>query len=190
MPLPRVVACLGNPGDRYRMTWHNAGFWVADILSREAGVDFVDAGLFHVASLPGGVEVIKPTVYMNRSGRSVASFLNGNGSGAEHLLVVCDDVNLDLGRLRLRASGSSGGHNGLQDIIRSLGTEDFPRLRMGIGPAPAGADLAEYVLDRVPPDLEEQVSVMAHRAADCVLLYCSEGLSPAQEIYNRSPDPV
>lgn len=188
MPMPLVAACLGNPGDRYRMTWHNAGFWVADILSREAGVDFVDAGIFQVASLPGGVELMKPSVYMNRSGRAVASFLNGSGICAEQLLVVCDDVNLDLGRLRLRASGSSGGHNGLQDIIRSLDTEDFPRLRMGIGPAPGGADLAEHVLDRVPPDLEEQVSVMAHRAADCVLLCCREGLSPAQEIYNRNPD--
>lgn len=188
MSLPRVVACLGNPGDRYRMTWHNAGFWVADILSREAGVDFTDAGIFQVASLPGGVEVIKPSVYMNRSGRAVAAFLDGTGAGAEQLLVVCDDVNLDLGRLRLRGSGSSGGHNGLLDIIGSLGTESFPRLRMGIGPAPAGADLAEHVLDRVPPDLEEQVSLMAHRAADCVLLCCSQGLPQAQEIYNRSPD--
>lgn len=183
-----MVACLGNPGDRYSMTWHNAGFWVADILSREAGVSFEDAGLFQVACLPGGQFLIKPTVYMNRSGRTVDAFLGARGLGAESLLVVCDDFNLDLGRLRLKAEGSSGGHNGLQDIIDRLGTQDFPRLRMGIGPPPRNRDMAEFVLDRVPSRLEDEASVMAHRAADCVRLYAEKGISPAQEIYNRDPD--
>lgn len=186
MSAPRLVACLGNPGDKYSMTWHNAGFWVADILAREAGVHFIDAGLFKVTVIPDGPDLIKPTVYMNRSGKAVAAFLDSRGYDAEELLVVCDDTNLDPGRLRLRNSGSHGGHNGLKSIIDSLGTDQFPRLRLGIGPAPGGADLADYVLDTVPEKLEEEVSVMAHNAADCVLLYVKEGLAPAQEKYNRN----
>jgi len=187
LPVPGIIACLGNPGEKYSLTWHNAGFWVADILSREAGVDFTDAGPFKVAALPGGPEIIKPTVYMNRSGSAVASFMEAREIPPSGILVVCDDVNLDLGRLRLRAEGSSGGHNGLEDIIDRLGTDAFPRLRMGIGPAPGSCDLAEFVLDRVPRDLEEEASLMAHRAADCVLHYCEKGISSAQELYNRAP---
>ncbi len=168
------------------MTWHNAGFWVADILAREAGVRFINAGLFNAAVILDGTDLIKPTVYMNRSGSAVAAFLDNRGYNPDELLVVCDDINLELGRLRLRDNGSHGGHNGLKSIIDSLGTELFPRLRLGIGPPPDGSeDLADYVLDTVPEKLEEEASVMAHNAADCILLYSNEGLSSAQERYNR-----
>jgi peptidyl-tRNA hydrolase, PTH1 family len=169
------------------MTWHNAGFWVADILAREAGVHFLNAGLFNVSALPDGPDIIKPTVYMNRSGRAVAAFLNSRGYTPEELLVVCDDINLEFGRLRIRNSGSHGGHNGLRSIIESLGTENFPRLRLGIGQPPSGDDLADYVLDTVPEKLEQKTSLMAHEAADSVLLFLKEGLSAAQDRYNRKP---
>jgi len=187
LSFPRLVACLGNPGDKYSMTWHNAGFWVADILAREAGVHFRNAGLFNVTAIPDGPDLMKPTVYMNRSGQAVAAFLDSRNYSAEELLVVCDDVNLDLGRLRLRARGSHGGHNGLKSIIESLDTDQFPRLRLGIGAAPDGNDLADYVLDTVPARFEEEASLMAHNAADCIALCVSEGLSSAQERYNRKP---
>ena len=185
MPDIRVVACLGNPGKKYFLTWHNAGFWVADVLAREAGVAFSDAGMFLVTELPCGTSVIKPTTFMNRSGSSVRAFLDGTGHDPSSILVVCDDVNLDLGRLRLRSRGSDGGHNGLDDIISKLGTEEFTRLRVGIGPAPEGTDLAEFVLDRIPARLEEEASLAAHRAADCVMLAVNSGIQSAQEIYNR-----
>jgi len=184
---PRIVACLGNPGDKYSLTWHNAGFWVADILARETGVHFMNAGLFNASVIPDGPDLIKPNVYMNRSGISIAAFLDSRGYNSDELLVVCDDINLELGRLRLRGSGSHGGHNGLRSIIDTLVTEDFPRLRLGIGPAPSGLDLADYVLDTVPEKLEEEVSVMAHEAADCIMLFINEGLAHAQERYNRKP---
>jgi len=167
------------------MTWHNAGFWVADILAREAGVHFINAGLFNASVILDSTDLIKPTVFMNRSGKAVAAFLDSRGYNADELLVVCDDINLDLGRLRLRDSGSHGGHNGLRSIIDSLGTEQFSRLRLGIGSPSIGDDLADYVLDKVPEKLEEETSVMAHNAADCVLLYVKEGLTSAQERYNR-----
>lgn len=187
MSVPRLVACLGNPGDKYKMTWHNAGFWVADILAREAGVSFVNAGLFSATVIPDGPDLIKPSVYMNRSGKAIAAFLDSRGYNADELLVVCDDINLDLGRLRLRNSGSHGGHNGLKSIIDSLGTEQFPRLRMGIGSPPDTRDLADYVLSNVPENSENEASLMAHNAADCVNLFIREGLLPAQEMYNRKP---
>ncbi len=183
----RVIACLGNPGKKYCMTWHNAGFWVADILAREAGVQFINAGLFIATVLPDGPDMIKPADYMNRSGKAIAAFLDSKDYDAAELLVVCDDINLDLGHLRLRAGGSHGGHNGLRNIIECLGTEDFTRLRIGIGPAPAATDLADFVLDRVPEKLEEQASRVAYVAADCVELFIKEGITAAQEKYNRKP---
>ncbi len=170
------------------MTWHNAGFWVADILALEAGVHFINAGLFNAAVIPDGPDLIKPTVFMNRSGRAVAAFLDSKGYNADELLVICDDINLELGRLRLRDSGSHGGHNGLRSIIDSLGTEQFSRLRLGIGPPPDADDLADYVLDTVPQKLEEEASLMAHKSADCVTLYLTDGLTSAQERYNRKLD--
>lgn len=167
------------------MTWHNAGFWVADILAREAGVSFINAGLFKVAELPDGPDLIKPLDYMNRSGSAIAAFLDSKGYSAEEMIVVCDDINIDLGCLRLRSEGSHGGHNGLRNIIDCLGTENFPRLRIGIGPPPAEDDLAEFVLQRISGELEDEVSLMAHKAADCVTMFVRQGIAPAQERYNR-----
>jgi PTH1 family peptidyl-tRNA hydrolase len=184
---PKLVACLGNPGLRYRMTWHNAGFWVADVLASEAGVSFTDAGLFEAAGLPGGPELIKPRTWMNGSGTAVREFLGIRGWVCGDLLVVCDDVNLPLGTLRLRAEGSHGGHNGLRDVIEKLGSEEFARLRLGVGPPPEREDLADYVLGKVPGRLELEASLMAHRAADCVLACAREGLEAAQSSYNRKP---
>jgi PTH1 family peptidyl-tRNA hydrolase len=184
---PALVACLGNPGPKYDLTWHNAGFWTADVLAREAGVAFVRAGLFATATLPGGVELAKPLTWMNGSGRAVSALLRLHDLSPSDLLVVCDDVSLTVGRLRLRAGGSAGGHNGLRSIISCLGTDSFPRLRLGIGPQPGGGDLADFVLSRVPAGLEEEASLMAHRAADCVGIACRDGLQAAMDLYNRIP---
>jgi PTH1 family peptidyl-tRNA hydrolase len=183
----KLIACLGNPGLRYSITWHNAGFWVADVLASEAGVSFTAAGLFEAAALRDNLDLIKPSTFMNRSGIAVREFLGLRGYSCDELLVVCDDVNLPLGTLRLRAGGSHGGHNGLRNIIERLETEDFSRLRLGVGPPPGTGDLADYVLERIPGSLEDEASLMAHRAADCVLRFVSEGLEAAQAVYNRKP---
>lgn len=189
MARPRLVLCLGNPGPRYSLTWHNAGFWVADALAREAGVSLTEAGLFSAVELPCGLEIAKPSTYMNESGRAAAVLLRIRDLSPESLLVVCDDVNLPLGRLRLREKGSAGGHNGLGSVISSIGTESFPRLRLGVGPGPGAADLADFVLSRVPRRLEEEAAVMACRGADCVMKAFTEAYSAAQDAYNRDPDP-
>ncbi len=182
---PRLALCLGNPGGKYSLTWHNAGFWVADVLAREAGVSLVNAGLFSAAVLPSGLEVARPMTFMNESGRAASVLLRIRDLGPGDILVVCDDVNLPLGRLRLREGGSAGGHKGLGSIIACLGTDAFARLRLGVGPGPDSGDLADFVLSRVPGDQEEEASLMAHRAADCVCRAFEEGIAAAQEIYNR-----
>ncbi len=179
-----IIACLGNPGPKYALTWHNAGFWVADILAREAGVSFKRAGAFDVAYMPGGLHLIKPSTYMNESGRAIAAILTARQKDPENMLLICDDVNLSLGTLRLRNNGSAGGQNGLKDTIEVLKTQEFPRLRIGIGPKPERMDLAKYVLKKVPKQQQELASVMAHRAADCALEVVKNGVAAAQSIYN------
>ncbi|RKZ05045.1 aminoacyl-tRNA hydrolase [Candidatus Fermentibacteria bacterium] len=179
-----IILCLGNPGLKYALTWHNAGFWVADILAREAGVSFKRAGAFEIAYLPGGVHLVKPSVYMNESGRSAGAILTAKQVPPENMLVVCDDVNIPLGSLRLRKNGSSGGQNGLKNVIDVLKTQEFPRLRIGIGPKPEKMDLAKFVLKKVPKANQELASVVAHRAADCVLETVNNGVEAAQAIYN------
>lgn len=179
-----IIVCLGNPGLKYSLTWHNAGFWVADILASEAGVSFKRAGAFEIAYLPGGIHLIKPSTYMNESGRSVGAILTARQKDPENMLLICDDINLSLGTLRLRKRGSAGGQNGLKDTIDVLKTEEFPRLRLGIGPKPDRMNLAKYVLKKVPKQQQELASVMAHRAADCALEVVKNGVETAQSIYN------
>lgn len=179
-----IIVCLGNPGPKYALTWHNAGFWVADILAREAGVSFKRAGAFEIAYLPGGIHLVKPSTYMNESGRAVGAILTARQQDPENMLLICDDVNLALGTLRLRNSGSAGGQNGLKDTIEVLKTQDFPRLRIGVGPKPDRMDLAKFVLKKVPKQQQELASVMAHRAADCALEVARNGVGEAQSIYN------
>jgi PTH1 family peptidyl-tRNA hydrolase len=185
MPGPRLAIFLGNPGPKYSLTWHNAGFWVADALAREAGVSFTNAGLFSAVTLPCGLELAKPSTFMNESGKAAATLLRMRDLPPDEFMVVCDDVNLPLGRLRLRGSGSAGGHKGLASVIASLGTESFARLRLGVGPGPGGADLADFVLSRVPKRLEEEAGVMAYRAADCVMKAFTDGYIAAQDVFNR-----
>lgn len=180
----KLVLCLGNPGPRYALTWHNAGFWAADVLAREAGVRFRNAGLFHAALLPGGTHLAKPVTFMNESGRAAGALLNSIGLEPLEMLVVCDDANLPLGTIRLRTEGSAGGQKGLASVIEVLGTAEFPRLRLGVGPVPPNVPLRDFVLGRVPKPLEDQASVMAHRAADCVLLALRSGVAEAQSVYN------
>ena len=179
-----IIACLGNPGPKYALTWHNAGFWVADILAREAGVSFKRAGAFEVAYLPNNLQLIKPSTYMNESGRAIGAILTARQADPHNMILVCDDVNLSLGTLRMRKSGSAGGQNGLKDTIDVLKTENFPRLRIGIGPKPERIPLEKYVLKKVPKQQQELASVMAHRAADSVMEAVKNGVEAAQAIYN------
>ncbi len=179
----KLVVGLGNPGRKYEHTRHNVGYAVLGELVRRAA-SRPARSRFHgevVEADIGGVRTLLlcPTTYMNQSGHSVAEARQFYKLPLENMLVVCDDLNLPLGKLRFRASGSSGGHKGLEDIIRRLGSERFARLRIGIGQVPEGWDAADYVLARFAevekPAIEEAIAQAAGAVADWVcrgIHYC------------------
>jgi PTH1 family peptidyl-tRNA hydrolase len=183
----KLVAGLGNPGDTYRGTRHNVGFEVLDLLARRHHLVFDDwKAVGHLADwrrVDERVLLLKPLSFMNLSGIPVAavrSFFK-----PDDLLIVCDDVNLPLGRLRARANGSEGGHNGLRSIAESLGTTDYARLRVGVGRGDTARDLADHVLGRFAPDERKGVEETVARAADAVEAWISDGLSKMMNTFNR-----
>ena len=192
MPL-KIVVGLGNPGAKYRDTRHNLGFWAVEELARRHGWEFrpgsCEASVAR-GSL-GALEVLlaEPQTYMNGSGDAVACLMNASGSDSGDLLVVCDDVALPLGTLRLRAAGSDGGHRGLRSIAAAIGTQSFARLRLGIGAAVESEPLVGRVLAPFPASEREQALRAAERAAECIEAALSEGLEAAMNRYNRKPDP-
>ena len=184
----RLVVGLGNPGRRYQGTRHNVGYWIlAELAKRHATSPPRDR--FHgevvEADLSGQIALLlSPTTFMNKSGTTVAEELRFYKLPCEELLVLCDDLSLPVGKLRLRAGGSSGGQKGLEDIIARIGTEEFPRLRVGIGAAPAGWDWADYVLSKFLPaelPLMEQAVALA---ADAAAAWAREGLEACMQRYN------
>ena len=188
-----LIVGLGNPGPEYRDTRHNLGFRVLDELAARLGVAFARekyAGLFAEGrAADARIALLKPMTYMNRSGESVCQAVRYCISGLENLLVVTDDVNLPLGRLRLRASGSAGGHNGLKSIIDHLGTNAFPRLRIGVGIGKDDGDLTRHVLGRFTPEENAVVERAVLKGADAVLVYAQYGLQAAMDRFNARQTP-
>ena len=184
----RLIVGLGNPGEKYRRTRHNVGFMLADALAGEFGghhwYEEADA-LVSEAEIAGEpVLVVKPQTFMNRSGASVAELVSAHGVASGDVMVVVDDVAIELGTLRIRERGGHGGHNGLRSIIELLGTEDFPRLRIGIRRGEVQGDLADYVLAPFP---EEDVLVVQEAvgfAVEAVEWAMREGTASAMSRYN------
>ena len=183
----KIVAGLGNPGPNYQATRHNAGWMAADELARRLHATPRRCPHGALAEADDLV-VFKPLAYMNRTGPPLARLLDRRQAGPEDLLVLVDDVNLSLGSLRLREGGSSGGHNGLESVIGALGTEQFHRLRMGIGPAPGGEALREFVLSPFAPEEREAAEQMAARAAQAAFCWAREGIQTAMNRFNRRAD--
>ncbi len=186
----KLVVGLGNPGRRYDGTRHNAGFDVVDALVarhhlawESAPADAVMAKWRAASAL-----VAKPLTFMNLSGQAVGDLLRFYKIDLADLVVVVDDVNLEVGRLRARSEGSAGGHNGLKSLIALLGTEAFARLRVGVGRGDARRDLADHVLATFDPDERAIVAEMVDRAADAVELFVAEGIGPVMNRYNRKED--
>ncbi|HEX9655463.1 MAG TPA: aminoacyl-tRNA hydrolase [Bacteroidota bacterium] len=165
---PTIVVGLGNPGTQYRSTRHNIGFMVVDAICDRFDISLKwGSGEFLWEQIQDDgrfLIVAKPMTYMNASGGVVTALLNDLHQTAEHLLVVVDDADLPLGKLRIRERGSHGGHNGLRSIIEDLGTEDFPRLRMGIHPGKEIADLAEFVLSPFDSNEIDTAQAVVQRA--------------------------
>jgi PTH1 family peptidyl-tRNA hydrolase len=181
----RMIVGLGNPGKDYVGTRHNVGFAVLDGVADRAGVGFKSERQWqgHVTKLPGGVVLLKPMTYMNLSGRAVAAVARFYKIMPAGILVVHDDVALPVGQLRFRQSGGAGGHNGLKSLIADLGTNDFPRLKIGIGDV-AGEPLTGHVLGRFGAEEQEEVENTLARAVEAVQLALAEGVGAGANAYN------
>lgn len=189
----RILCGLGNPGERYRNTWHNLGFLLLDRLARPGGGLFRSGrGAWLECRLAlGGQEVllVKPTTYMNLSGQAVREVTGYYKVPAGDLLVVFDDMDLALGQIRFRGEGSGGHHNGMNHIVQVMGSDGIHRLRLGFRP-PAGVEAAQWknlVLSPIPAAATGAVDEMLGRAVDAVDLYYREGLTAAMNRFNRPP---
>ena len=185
--MPMIVG-LGNPGRKYAGTRHNIGFEVidrmADRLSARLGPG---KGPFHVGTgryRDDKILLVKPTTYMNRSGEAVVKALNWYKMDADDCLICYDDLNLPVGTIRLRPKGSAGGHNGIKDIIQRLGTDRFPRLRIGIGSDFYEGDQVNYVLSRFSEDEIQTMKETLDRACDAALAFVQHGIDTAMNEYN------
>jgi peptidyl-tRNA hydrolase, PTH1 family len=186
----KLIVGLGNPGREYRDTRHNVGFLVVDELARRYGIDWA-AGPSQIAeTLIGkrfGAEPLmlaKPLTYMNNSGDSVAGLVRYFNVAHDELLVVVDEAALPFGKLRARARGSAGGHNGLKSIIERLGTTEFSRLRLGVGRGDGRRDLADHVLARFERSEQAELETLIMRAADAAEMFAAEGISKVMNAYN------
>lgn len=189
----KVVVGLGNPGPKYRGTRHNIGFAVVDELARRAGVDFesapVDALVARVRrpDLGDAVLLAKPLTFMNRSGEAVGGLLRYFKVEVSDLLVIVDEVQLPLARLRARLRGSAGGHNGLKSIEQHIGS-DYARLRVGVGRGEVRRDLADHVLSTFDRDEAADVEAMTTRAADAAETFITDGIAVMMNRFNAGPD--
>lgn len=183
----RLIVGLGNPGREYEHTRHNVGFMVLDRLAAAGGTAFQPQPRWEcaLAKRSDGILLMKPLTFMNLSGRSVGKLLRFYQWQPAQMLVVYDDVSLDLGRIRLREKGSHGGHNGIRSLIEHLGTDVFPRIKLGIGAAGQG-NMVGHVLGKFREEEQETLQNMLATAANAVQDSLSRGLSAAANLYNTT----
>lgn len=187
----RLIIGLGNPGEAYDGTRHNVGFAIVDHVAERSGATFLmdgrAASLVAPCRLRGrSVVLVKPQGYVNRSGASVQHLIRRFGLETRDILVVTDDIHLSTGQLRLRERGGSAGHNGMQNIIESLGTDAFPRLRIGIGSNFEIGRQVEYVLTPFTEQEQRVISDTIARARDAVTAFAVDGIAPAMNRFNRT----
>jgi PTH1 family peptidyl-tRNA hydrolase len=186
----KLIVGLGNPGKRYANTRHNIGFRVIDELAKRHSVNikkklFGSAQEAHLNLYENRCLLIKPLSYMNLSGSCILRYIHKFKINVEDILIVCDDINLPLGGIRIRPEGSSGGHNGLESIIKILKAEAFSRLRIGIKGKQIYQDLAEYVLSDFKKDEIGRIEDAILSAADACECWLREGIDKAMNIYNK-----
>ncbi|HVN54112.1 MAG TPA: aminoacyl-tRNA hydrolase [Anaerolineaceae bacterium] len=183
-----LIVGLGNPGREYRETRHNIGFMLIDTLAREEGLTISrmqSKALVAQGEISGHKVILaKPQTYMNLSGQAVGGLLRFYKISLDHLLVAHDDLDLPLGAIRIRPGGGSPGQKGVSSIIEKVGTQDFPRLRLGIGRPPGRMDPADYVLEPFSAEEKPLVFTVLEKASEAVLVYIERGLEPAMNLYN------
>lgn len=184
-----LVVFLGNPGTKYEMTRHNAGFMAGDAMAKAQGAAINRSrfkALTGICDIGGEtVMLMKPQTFMNLSGEAVAQAVSFYKLAPDHVIVVSDEIALPIGKLRIRTKGSAGGHNGLKNIIALLGTDQFPRIRIGVGAAPhPDYDMADWVLSSFKGKDAEDILAAAARAAEAVECYITKGADRAMNLYN------
>ncbi len=184
-----LIAGLGNPGRRYKGTRHNIGFDVADELANAAGVSFRRSWRFPAEWAEAEEEgnrllIVKPRTYMNRSGQAIGPILRRKGLALSKLIVIVDDTDLECGRLRIRRRGSAGGHNGLKSIIAATGSDDFIRVRIGVGGRTGSRGQVEHVLSGFAAEEREQIEDSVKIASEAVWCIASSGVDYAMNRYN------
>jgi len=186
----KLVVGLGNPGPQYRDTRHNVGFWVVDELARRWNLSDAwrerDDAMF--VKQPGGSVLVKPLTFMNLSGFAVSRLRQFFQVEPADIFVIVDEVALPVGRLRARPKGSAGGHNGLKSLIEQLGTNEFPRLRLGVGRGDARRDLADHVLSKFDPAERATILAATLRAADASEMFISDGIESVMNTFNAAAD--
>lgn len=189
MAFPLIIG-LGNPGRQYEDTRHNVGFMLLDRLALAAGVPFASVPKWqaHTAKLADGTLLLKPQTFMNLSGQAVAKVARFHKWEPADILVIYDDVALPLGSLRFREKGSAGGHNGIKSILQHLGTDAFPRLKLGIG-GPRPGEMTGHVLGKFAPDEREPLENMLATAFDAVQFARSQGIANAANRFHQKAKP-
>ena len=187
-----LVAGLGNPGRQYEKTWHNCGYLVLEVLSQRHQIPLNKIrfkGLTGQGTIAGRkVVLLQPTTYMNLSGESVREAMAFYKILPQRTLVIYDDLDLPAGQIRMRPSGGAGTHNGMRSIIGQLGRQDFPRVRVGIGPLPANWELVSYVLSDIPQDQQKEMFEAFSRAADAVEKTLRDGIEAAMNQANQKKE--
>jgi len=186
----QLIVGLGNPGKEYEYTRHNLGFMVVRHLAKELNWEFQTSrgtkGLIAKGEIEGSeVYLLLPLTFMNHSGLAVKPLIEKKNLTLENLLVICDDLNLNFGQLRLRSTGSDGGHNGLSSIIECLNTNNFSRLRMGIGQPSSKEPAVDYVLGKFNTSEKKSLEAFVSEASDCCLIWLKEGINKAMQLYNK-----
>lgn len=189
-PVSWLVVFLGNPGIKYENTRHNAGFMAADAMAKAKNVSINKSkfkALTAVCDIGGqSVMLMKPQTYMNLSGEAVGEAVRFYKIPADHVIVVSDEISLPIGRLRVRPKGSAGGHNGLKSIIAALGTEEFPRIRLGVGAPPhPDYDMKDWVLAVFRNQDAVDMAESTKRAAEAVECYITNGPDRTMNVYNQ-----
>ena len=183
-----IIAGLGNPTREYEKTRHNVGFDTIDVLADKLNTSVDEKkfkGLYGRGIIAGEkVILLKPQTFMNLSGESVREAADFYKVDPEHIIVIYDDISLDVGQLRIRKKGSAGGHNGIKNIIAHLGTQEFPRVRIGVGEKPARMDLADYVLGHFPKEEAETMTTAFKDGAAAVVDMMTEGVEAAMNHFN------
>ena len=188
--IPELIVGLGNPESKYDQTRHNIGFEAVDSLARAWSLSWQEnkrfKGLITEGRAADGSKIflLKPLTYMNRSGQSVRAVLDWYKIAPSSILVIYDDMDLPVGRLRIRPSGSAGGHNGMKSIISHLGNQDFPRLRIGIGKSEGKKQTIGYVLSKFSPEEKKVIQEVLEISVNAVEKIISEGVDKAMNIFN------